>query len=550
MHVKLIDLVRRFDSGEILLPLMQRDYVWRPAKVVKLLDSLYKRWPIGCFYVWHTRHEQSPKTKVGEGARVHHSMDGFYGFLLDGQQRLTSLSLAISGDAQAPLASRAFFDLVQERFLLGEATRTVKKRINRGDPTLVALSDLIPGRQLEPRELETHIGKVVEGLKDEGLLDASGRAEAEFRERLRRVADLLDTDALCEEFKNDQVENAIELFARLNKGGTSLSAGDVEAARLSQEATAHIVPRMREFVGREPFPSLGFNFVFVTRSLVTLRRGTSRFADLPRNWATGDMDIAETWKATEKGLAAAAELVRNELGWTSRRWLPSANALIPVAFMFLGKEGKLRVEEKQCLKSYLLRTGLRGLFRGSVETAINTYVNVLRKAHPNVKNRAALLVKRIPQTHLYKVRPEDIKKTAGMYAPLMQVYLAYLVSKNAASWMSGRPLLKVALGDVPDDPLAVHHIFPKAFMRDLEVPPERLNTMANYAILAQSDNAELAEQDPADAFRHLSPQQRQMAAKQLGFHVSDERLDPKAYDEFVDRRAQWLATELNEFLDF
>jgi Protein of unknown function DUF262 len=47
MGVTLSDLVERFDSGEIRLPLMQREYVWRPKKGVRLLDSLYRRWPIG-----------------------------------------------------------------------------------------------------------------------------------------------------------------------------------------------------------------------------------------------------------------------------------------------------------------------------------------------------------------------------------------------------------------------------------------------------------------------------------------------------------------------
>ena len=45
-YKKLIDLVCKFDSGVVELPLMQRDYVWPAAKVVDLLDSLYKRWPI------------------------------------------------------------------------------------------------------------------------------------------------------------------------------------------------------------------------------------------------------------------------------------------------------------------------------------------------------------------------------------------------------------------------------------------------------------------------------------------------------------------------
>jgi uncharacterized protein with ParB-like and HNH nuclease domain len=49
---KLIDLIRQFDRGDIALPEMQREFVWQPPKVEKLLDSLYKGWPVGSFYLW------------------------------------------------------------------------------------------------------------------------------------------------------------------------------------------------------------------------------------------------------------------------------------------------------------------------------------------------------------------------------------------------------------------------------------------------------------------------------------------------------------------
>jgi len=39
MDLTVADLVQRFGTGEIRLPLMQRDYVWKPKKVVRLLDS-------------------------------------------------------------------------------------------------------------------------------------------------------------------------------------------------------------------------------------------------------------------------------------------------------------------------------------------------------------------------------------------------------------------------------------------------------------------------------------------------------------------------------
>jgi len=76
MTIQIIDLVRRFDSGEIQIPMMQRDYVSKPAKVVKLLYSLYNRWPIGCFYLWQTEDEQETKERIG-GNAIHHPIDGF-----------------------------------------------------------------------------------------------------------------------------------------------------------------------------------------------------------------------------------------------------------------------------------------------------------------------------------------------------------------------------------------------------------------------------------------------------------------------------------------
>ena len=136
-----------------------------------------------------------------------------------------------------------------------------------------------------------------------------------------------------------------------------------------------------------------------------------------------------------------------------------------------------------------------------------------------------------------------------MYSPFMQIYLSYLISKNAKSWPSGRSIREVALGRIPGDPLAVHHIFPREFMMGLGLPPEQFNTMANYAILAQSDNAELADDPPAEAYAKLSSQERNMASVQLFFRISDELLDPQAYDEFLDHRAKKLANALNSFLE-
>src|SRR5437867_9071545 len=86
------DLVQEFHTGAILLPQFQRDYVWKPIKIRNLLDSLLKGFPIGGFYLWRpTSATLDPKAKGFGETRI---ADEFIGYLIDGQQRLTSLEAA------------------------------------------------------------------------------------------------------------------------------------------------------------------------------------------------------------------------------------------------------------------------------------------------------------------------------------------------------------------------------------------------------------------------------------------------------------------------
>jgi hypothetical protein len=360
---------------------------------------------------------------------------------------------------------------------------------------------------------------------------------------------MLVHNALCEEFTDEHEEDAFELFSRLNKGGTSLSAGDVEAARLASAATRKIVEPMRLFVAEREMRSLGINFVFLLRCLVTIHRGNCSFSKLPRSWADDTGEVESSWRQTDQALRATADFVRTEVGWTTRRWLPSTMALIPVVYL-LAKCGKskLRGKDAELVRRYLLVSGLRSLFRGATETAVNSYVNAVRNTNGDISHRARALFDRIPKNRLFKRRKEDVSNTSGMYAPLMQVYLAYLFHEDAKSWPSARSLRDILREHLAGDPLAVHHIFPKKFMQDRDFPVERLNTIANYAVLSQPDNAELGDRDPFDVWRGMKSNQRDCAGRQLCFVASENLLRRDAYDEFVEFRSGKLAEQLNDFI--
>ena len=92
--LKIHELVAKIERGEIRLPEMQRQYVWRQTRVRDLLDSLYRGYPSGTILTWETDESVATRDFAVEQERAGKSFQ----LLLDGQQRLTSLSAIIRGE--------------------------------------------------------------------------------------------------------------------------------------------------------------------------------------------------------------------------------------------------------------------------------------------------------------------------------------------------------------------------------------------------------------------------------------------------------------------
>jgi hypothetical protein len=118
------ELVLDFHTGKIQLPQFQRDYVWRPSKIRNLLDSLLRAFPIGGFYFWRpTSATLDPKPKGFGEIRIGNE---FIGYLIDGQQRLTSLEAAFglySGADKRGDELRCYLDLTANDDDRGRDTR-------------------------------------------------------------------------------------------------------------------------------------------------------------------------------------------------------------------------------------------------------------------------------------------------------------------------------------------------------------------------------------------------------------------------------------------
>src|SRR6266478_3651899 len=104
-------------------------------------------------------------------------------------------------------------------------------------------------------------------------------------------------------------QEAVEVFSRLNKGGSALSQGDVRAAELARGTAVAVLKNMRESVTGERTQRLGFGFSFAFRALVLFHRESAQFSALKSDWMVTPgphgRSLSNSWRLTERAITEA-----------------------------------------------------------------------------------------------------------------------------------------------------------------------------------------------------------------------------------------------------
>lgn len=201
-------LVGQISSGEIKLPEIQRGYVWKPTQVAKLVESLYRGYPSGSLLFWRT--EEPPQTREAAtgSSPAKPAVQPLY--LLDGQQRLTSLHRVLTDHPEAQVV----FNVETEAFQ-NQSAATAK----------------------DPRWVKVH-----EVLRDDAdlfelrgqLLEAGVGAESKtLGRRLNQLAAVPKHRFHMEILSEFPYDEVAQIFVRVNSGGRSLRTTDLALATLS-----------------------------------------------------------------------------------------------------------------------------------------------------------------------------------------------------------------------------------------------------------------------------------------------------------------------------
>lgn len=514
-------ILDQIDLGAIALPEFQRGYVWNRAQVRDLMYSLYRRHPIGGLLVWVT------KTEHADARGDQRLTAGNVELILDGQQRITTLYGIIRGEPPPFFEGNlsAFTDLY---FHMGDETFEFYGPIKmRDNPYWISVT------QLMQKGLDPFIERIFQNPE-------LGRDASIYIGRLNKLLSIKNVSIHKESVTgaDKTVDIVVDIFNRVNSGGTKLSKGDLALARICAE-WPDARQALRTALKKWHDGGFSFQMDWLLRNINTVLTGEALFSALS-DVATADFQQALT--QTERAVNYLLNVVSGRLGLDHDRVLGGRYAF-PIMTRYLVRNGgKLHsAQERDKLLYWYVHSFLWGRFAGSTESVLNQDLAVMEE-HDHALDRL------IEQLRIWRgdlvVRPENF---AGWSLGARFYPMLYLLTRvnQTLDWGTGLPLHANLLGKTSR--LEIHHIFPKSQLYNKGYTRPQVNALANFCFLTQATNLNISDTLPEVYFAEIeAAHPGALASQWIPMDSWLWRLD--RYPEFLAARQMLLAQAANEFL--
>ena len=400
------EVMQMIGANQIYLPPIQRSFVWKPDQIKKFFDSIMRGYPIGTFLFWKvTVHNEdytfyefirefSPNVNNPTAARPMLNRDFFA--VLDGQQRLGSLYIALQGTyahkgpGQGNAVPRKLYLNILSEFDNNENDEDNFEFYTKAEVISNTNEKHIwfPVYEVLNWEKQSSANLQIEKLKNAygNLKNVISDKQDHIIEILGDIWSKLSGDAYplinYYEIDDGDIDDVLEIFIRVNSGGTKLSKSDLLFSTIVANWTD----------GREEIEDLleninkkgdGFKFDkdFIMRACLVLN-------DSPVSLKTqnfqGNIDgISQNWDAIKSAIEKTVDLMV-EFGFDGGR-LTSQLAIIPIAYYFF-KGGNNTDSSKKDMKIYLIRALLKQIYGGHSDTVLTKIRRIINDSIEDGKN--------------------------------------------------------------------------------------------------------------------------------------------------------------------
>jgi hypothetical protein len=546
------------ERGELRLPEMQRRYVWRSPRVRDLLDSLYRGYPSGAILLWETD-EAVPLQEfaVTQQQNPYQSTR----LLLDGQQRLTSLSAVIRGE---PISVRGRKKPIELLFNLEHpdelAIVTEVNEDGNGDEDLVEdeadstedelqqrfdkMTFVVATRKLEQLPHWVKVSEVFKTDEDAPFLERAGIEKVSdprfkrYSQRLARLRGIRNyvyrMDVLERRLSYDEVT---EIFVRVNSLGAKLRSSDLALAQITAK-WRNSLKTFQSFQQECAGAGFDLDLGLYLKNLVAFATGQSRFLTV----GGLSLDTLQTaWKASCRGMEFSLNFLKSNAGIDSPALLSSPFMLVTLAVYGHGRDYHIAPDEAERLRYWVLIANAKGRYsRGSSETLLDQDLATLKQGGgaPELIDRLRLQMGRLDIT------ADELEGRNQRSALFKTMFLAFRAA-GAKDWRSN---LAIALDHSGSQHrLQFHHIFPKAVLKKHYTIREA-DDIANLAFIGGKTNRAISDKPPAKYFPPLFEKAGTAPFAAQCIPTEEALLDIEGYKAFLARRRGIIADRLNAFL--
>jgi hypothetical protein len=515
---RLSTLLDEIDSGAVLLPEFQRGYVWNRDQVRGLMRSLYRGYPVGGLLMWETTSEDITVrgTAAGTGTRQ---------LLLDGQQRVTSMYGVIRGtpppffEGDESAFTGLYFNVDREVFEFYAPTKMA------GDPTWINVTDLFKKGPFE-------------------YLTAFPNVEREtlntYLERLNRIKEVENRNFNQEKITGagKAVDEVVDIFNKVNSGGTKLSKGDLALAKLCAE-WPDARKELRDSLERWRKAGFRFSLDWLLRNANAVATGRALFSFL------SDISAANFEHALHQSvnhIGTFLDAASGRLGLDHDRVLMGRYATpVITRLLHLNGGGFTDSAHRDKVLYWYVHSALWGRFSGSTETVLQQDYDAVERGGVD----ALIATLERARGGLLTIGPDDF---AGSTRGSRFYPLLYLLTRvdGARDFGSGLELRAELLGKLTS--LQVHHIFPKALLRQHGLDRSEINAIANFCFLTQDTNIKIGMRDPVEYLAEVQAKHPGVLESQW-IPADPELWRAERYLDFLAARRELLATSAQAFLD-
>ena len=561
-------VIEEINSRKIYLPAIQRKYVWDDDQITRLMDSIMRGYPIGTFLFWKVRKSIINKKEYSmyEFIKDFHERDVYKNpsapqpfpigsdeetiwAVLDGQQRLTSLYIALQGSMSRKLPNKRWKNddafPIKELYLDLHSQRTDEEDISYEFKFLTQEE----AKKQKDDKLWYLVKDILKYSQDELVTDLIiPNGWASDKVAMKNIS-LLHTRLVGDEIINyfevqtDSIDSVLDIFVRVNSGGTVLSKSDLLFSTIVShwdKARDEIDKLLAEInkIGE------GYKFsndfimrtcLYVLDMSVTLKVETFKKESV--------LKIKNNWENIRKTIKDTVDLL-NEFGFNSENII-SYVAVSPMVY-YRFKGGNFDAESKSELRKYIVISQVRQVFGAATNSALTSIREALKAAPTDSFKMGNLLKVRFTGERTLRYTSEEIDAMFDTYE--IGAYTFMLLSLLY-------PNLKYSQKGFHQDHMHPYAGFEESKIANLKLPDgsiiddvrkdewrRRRNTLANLQLLEGRENERKNATPLVDWIKVIAN------SENAKYMPSDSSFELSHFEDFMDKRQKLMSDALKAIL--